>query len=85
MTETLVINIVKIAAVVIFLGFAAMFATPKGRLPLVIRNLKKVLYKNREAKLEENREECVPYWKRLLSFVFVIIAVLIALFFNHIG
>ena len=84
MTKILLINIIKMSLVIVLLGLAAMMATPKGRLPLVIRNFKKVLYRNSSLNLEDDKEEQVPLWKRLLAFCFVVAAILIALFFNRI-
>ena len=71
--------VVKIALVIVLLGVAAALATPKGRLPLALRGLEKLVRKDRG---EDRTAHSVPAapsgMKRFFAFVLVIIAILIA-------
>ena len=68
----MVLQIARLVAVVAFLCVAAAIATPKGRLPLALRGVAKLLRISGE-------EQTVPAWKRLLAFVLVLLAVILAL------
>ena len=66
------LQIARLVAVVALLCVAAAIATPKGRLPLALRGVAKLFRISGE-------EQIVPVWKRLLAFVLVILAVILAL------
>ena len=71
--------VVKIALVIVLLGVAAAFATPKGRLPLALRGLEKLVRKDRgEDQTAQPAPEAPSGMKRFFAFVLVIIAILIA-------
>ena len=67
-----VFQVVRICLVLAFVCSAAAVATPKGRLPLALRGVAKFFRISRG-------EQTVPAWKRTLSFVFILLAVLLAL------
>ena len=68
----MVLQIVRLVAVLALLCVAAALATPKGRLPLALRGIAKLFRISCE-------EQTVPAWKRLLAFVLVLLAILLAL------
>ena len=80
--------IAKIVVVVALLGVAAAIATPKGRLPLALRGLKKMLVRDSgRSNAVEDREQSVvadgnrtapSATKRLVAFVLVLLAILVA-------
>ena len=67
-----VFQIARICVVIALVCIAAAIATPKGRLPLAIRGVAKLFRISSE-------EQTVPAWKRLLAFVLVLLAVILAL------
>ena len=67
----------RIAAVVALVMTAAFLATPPGRVPLPLRGIMKMLRGNLPAGSESGT---VPAWKKTLSFLLVIAAVVVALF-----
>ena len=68
----MVLQIARLVAVLALLCAAAAIATPKGRLPLALRGVAKLFRISGE-------EQTVPAWKRLLAFVLVLLAILLAL------
>ena len=62
----------RLVAVLALVCVAAALATPKGRLPLALRGIAKLFRISCE-------EQTVPAWKRLLAFVLVLLAILLAL------
>ena len=70
----------RFIAVIALLGVAAMLATVKGRLPLALRGLKKMLRKDLGKPAEDAGEAkpTVPGWRRFVAFVLVLIAFLLA-------
>ena len=68
----MVLQIARLVAVLALLCVAAAIATPKGRLPLALRGVAKLFRISGE-------EQTVPAWKRLLAFVLVLLAILLAL------
>ena len=80
--STAVLQIVRICLVIALVCVAAALATPKGRLPLALRGLAKLMQRDRgqpSAALEGGREPSVSAGKRALAFFLVIIAILLAL------
>ena len=66
------LQIARLVAVLALLCVAAAIATPKGRLPLALRGVAKLFRISGE-------EQAVPAWKRLMAFVLVLLAILLAL------
>ena len=69
----------RFIAVIAILGLAAVLATEKGKLPLALRGLKKIMRRDAGQPAEKPPAEVrVPMWKRLLAFVLVLVAFVIA-------
>ena len=56
-------NVLKVIAVIALLVLAAMLATPKGRLPLALRGINKLL--RRDGASANQSSVVAPTWKRL--------------------
>ncbi len=78
---TLLYWVVRIVLVVALLGVAAAISTPRGRLPLALRGLKRMMRQDRGEKATTATDSgvSVPTWKRLIAFILVLAAVVIAL------
>lgn len=73
--------IVKIVLVVLLLGVAAAISTPKGRLPLALRGVRKMMRLDRcEAAMTEKEKCPVSSLRKVLAFLFILLAVFIAVF-----
>ena len=70
----MIAEIAKVIAVVVLLGTAAAFATPKGRLPLAIRGIGRMLGRRADAGAEP-----VPAWRRIVAFLLALAAAAIAI------
>ena len=71
--------IVRIVLVVACLGAAAAVATPRGRMPLALRGIRKMLRKDAGVRDTAKPEgESVPPWRKLLAFVLVLLAAVLA-------
>lgn len=71
-------QLVRVILVILLVVFAAVLSTPKGRLPLAIRGLAKILRRDgKNAATNEVKE--VPIWKKTLAFVLVIIAAFLSM------
>lgn len=70
----------RFVAVIVILGIAAALATEKGRLPLALRGMKRMLQRDAGASEQQTRKE-VPLWKRLLAFALVVLAFVVAVAF----
>ena len=79
----MVLQIARLVAVVALLCAAAAIATPKGRLPLALRGVAKLLARDRgqtqSTAVEGCRLQLVSGGKRVLAFVLVVLAVVLAL------
>ena len=77
------LQIARLIAVVALLCVAAAIATPKGRLPLALRGLAKLLARDRgqtqSTAVDGGRQQSVSGGKRALAFALVVLAVLLAL------
>ena len=77
------LQIARLVAVVALLCVAAAIATPKGRLPLALRGLAKLLARDRgqaqATAVEGCRLQSVSTGKRIQAFTLVILAVILAL------
>lgn len=56
---------------------AAALCTPKGRAPLALRGIQKILRRDRGVK-PGNKVEPVPVWRKWLAFLMVLVAFLLA-------
>ena len=76
------LQIARLAAVLVLLGLAAAIATPKGRLPLALRGLVKLLkndgLQSNNRTIEHSNIQ-VSSARRLLAFALVLLAILLAL------
>ena len=76
------LQVARLVAVLALLCVAAAIATPKGRLPLALRGLAKLLNTATGASSATQRGCCgygVSPAKRLLAFALVVLAVILAL------
>ena len=73
------LQIARLVAVLALLCAAAAIATPKGRLPLALRGLAKVLGDGRAGSMTPPRRFHRNRPTRLLAFVLVLLAILLAL------
>lgn len=73
----------RFVVVIAILGIAAALATEKGKLPLALRGMKRVLQRDAGAQTPSSSQTRggEPSWKRLLAFVLVVLAFLIAVAF----
>ena len=78
-----VFQIARLVAILALLCVAAAIATPKGRLPLALRGVAKLLARDREqaqsTAVDGCRVQSVSAGKRALAFSLVILAILLAL------
>ena len=79
----MVLQVARLVAVVALLCVAAAIATPKGRLPLALRGVAKLLARDRgqtqSTAVEDCRLQSVSAVKRTLAFLLVVLAVILAL------
>ena len=79
----MVLQIARLVAVLALLGAAAAVATPKGRLPLALRGLAKLLARDRgpaqSTAVDGCRVQSVSAGKRALAFALVLFAIILAL------
>ena len=75
------LQIARLTAVLALLCVAAALATPKGRLPLALRGLAKLLGKDGIQTFEhsEHSNIQVSLARRLLAFLLIVLAILLAL------
>ena len=77
------LQIARLVAVVALLCAAAAVATPKGRLPLALRGLAKLLAHDRgqaqPTAADRSRPQAVSAGKRALAFTLVVLAIILAL------
>ena len=77
------IQIARLVAVLALVCVAAALATPKGRLPLALRGMAKLLARDRgqmqSTAVDGCRLQSVSGGKRLLAFLLVLLAILLAL------
>ena len=74
-------QVARVVAVVALLCAAAALATPRGRLPLALRGVLRVMRADRgECAAKGQGELRAPPWRRALAFALVLAAVAIAVF-----
>lgn len=78
---TALVWIAKIVLVVALLGVAAAVATPRGRLPLALRGVKRMMRQDRGETGADpaDRGERVSGKKRFFAFLLVIIAIIVTI------
>ncbi len=77
MTEETILQIARMLVVLALVVVAAALATPKGRIPLALRGVLRVLKKDRNLK-DDDTPKTAPTWKRLVAFLLVLVALLLA-------
>ena len=79
--NTVAFQLARICLVIALVCIAAVLATPKGRLPLALRGLAKLMGKDGILTFEhsEHSNIQVSLARRLLAFLLVILAILLAL------
>lgn len=77
----LALQIARLVAVLALLCGAAAIATPRGRLPLALRGLARLLRQDAASAASAPRGagQPVPLVKRLLAFVLVLLAILLSM------
>ena len=75
------LQVARLVAVLALLCVAAAIATPKGRLPLALRGLARLLRQDAApaAPAPQGVGQPVPLVKRLLAFVLVLLAILLSM------
>ncbi|MBQ7234892.1 MAG: hypothetical protein IJS36_05755 [Kiritimatiellae bacterium] len=71
----MILQIARISAVVALLGAAAALASPKGRLPIALRGIRRALGRADAAA----HDAPVPAWRRAAAFALALAAVVLAL------
>ena len=76
-----IVEIVRLVAVMALVCVAAALATPKGRVPLALRGVLRILRKDRalSGAAQDEKPQPVSRAKRLLAFVLVLAAAVLAL------
>jgi len=64
--------------VILLLGAAAALATPRGRIPLALRGLRRTLRRDAGLPDAPARETAVPLGRRLLALLLVLAALVVA-------
>lgn len=79
--NTVAFQLARICAVLALVCVAAALATPRGRLPLALRGLARLLRQDAASAASAPRGagQPVPLVKRLLAFVLVLLAILLAM------
>ncbi len=73
-----VMHLVRVVVVIALLCIAAAVATPKGRLPLALRGVYRIMKRDRGESAAEGAER-VSTWRKLLAFALVLAAIAVAL------
>jgi len=75
------LQIVRLVAVIALLCAVAAIVTPKGRLPLALRGVMKIMRRDRPENfsLSAGTYETISGRKRLLAFFLVLVAILVCL------
>ncbi|MBR2713544.1 MAG: hypothetical protein IKB76_02070 [Kiritimatiellae bacterium] len=72
------LNLIRMILVIALVIAAAALATPKNRVPLALRGILRILRKDRGITASQPPAP-VSAWRRLLSFVLIILAAALAL------
>lgn len=76
MSETEILELLRVLAVIGLVVIAAVLTTPPNKVPLALRGLAKMLGKSAES--DKSMPAVVPAYKKILAFVLVILAFIIA-------
>ena len=79
--STVAFQFARICLVIALVCIAAALATPKGRLPLALRGLAKMLARDRGQSIavDGNRQRSASVGKRAIAFTLVLLAIILAL------
>lgn len=79
--NTVAFQLARICLVIALVCVAAVLATPKGRLPLALRGVAKMLACDRRQSIavDGNRQRSASVGKRAIAFTLVILAIILAL------
>ena len=79
--NTVAFQLARICLVIALVCVAAVLATPKGRLPLALRGVAKMLACDRRQSIavDGNRQQSASVGKRAIAFTLVILAIILAL------
>ena len=79
--STVAFQLARICLVIALVCIAAALATPKGRLPLALRGLAKMLARDRGQSIavDGNRQRSASVGKRAIAFTLVLLAIILAL------
>lgn len=73
-------QVARIVLVIVLLTLAAAIATPKGRLPLALRGIKRMLNKDNGATMPlTSAPERVTIGKRLIAFALILITIAVVM------
>ena len=72
-------DLIIVVLIIALLGAAAALATPPGRIPLALRGVYRILKKDRGECAAPPNSGPAPLWRRILAFLLVVFAALIAL------
>ena len=72
-------QVLRVIAVVALLCVAAAIATPRGRLPLALRGVQRILRRDQGRPEGESAQQSVSGGRRFFAFMLVLVAVLLAL------
>ena len=72
-------DLIIVVLIIARLGAAAALATPPGRIPLALRGVYRILKKDRGECAAPPNSGPAPLWRRILAFLLVVFAALIAL------
>jgi len=73
------IQILRLVVVMALVIAAAALATPKGRVPLALRGILRMLRRDHGLVEKAASEGVVPIWKRSLAFLCILVALCLAL------
>jgi len=79
MTNHDIFELIRVIVIIALVVFAAALATPKGRMPLALRGLQRILRKDRGLAAAPVETTPASPLRRLLSFVLILIAIALAL------
>lgn len=74
MSKVEIVALVRVVIVIGLVVFAAVLATPKNKIPLALRGLARILGRPQPS----GAEIAVPFWKKLVAFLLVIVAFILA-------
>ncbi len=73
-----VLELIRLVAVLVLIIFAAALATPKGRLPLALRGVLKILKRDGLKAADIQDVQPVSTARRFVAFLLVLVAIVLA-------